>query len=185
MAQLQEQPSTQHFRAKQCPQQKPFKLVTACGGISLAANADQGGGPCLELAEGAPGPVRADTEQPVKRLRRIAATKHHSLALQADHAVPVAWSWRGAHHIEAVPGQRHGVQHKDIVHEPAGCLGVTPPEYQHEVGAPHHSCMVGPGAWHGPGALRTGPEAGAEGQDMHICQALGGAVDATEDNEGV
>ena len=124
---------------------------------------------CLGLAGGAPGPVRADTKQPVKSLGRIAATEHHSFAFQADHAVPVARSWRGSHHIQAVPGQGYSVQHKDIIHEAAGCLGVTPPKHQHEVGAPHDSGMVGPGSGDSPRALGTGPEAGAEGQDVDIC----------------
>ena len=109
-----------------------------------------------------PGPVRADTEQPVKGLGGIAAAKHHSFALQADHAVPVARSRRGAHHTQAVPGERHSVQYKHVVHEAASSLGVTAPKHQHEVGTPHDSCMVGPGPGDGPRALGTGPEAGAE-----------------------
>lgn len=93
--------------------------------------------PCI--CRDVPGPVRGDTEQSVKRLGGIAATKHHSFALQADHTVPVAGSWRGAHHAQAVPGERHSIQYKNVVHEAASSFGVTAPKHQHEVGTPHGS----------------------------------------------
>lgn len=132
-----------------------------------------------------PSPVSADAEQPVECLCGVAAAVHHSHALQADHAVPVAGGCGGPHHIQAMPGKGHGVQHKDIIHEAAGGFGVAPPEDQHEVGAPHHGCMVGPSSGDVSCALGTGPESGAEGQHMHVCETLGGAVHAAEHDEGV
>lgn len=137
------------------------------------------------IFRGIPSPVGADAEQPVECLRGIAAAVHHSLALQADHAVPVARSRRGPDRIQAVPGKAHSVQRKDIVHEAPSGLRVAAPKDQHQVWAPHYGCMVGSSSGDISCAMGAGPEACAEGQHVHICKALGGAVDAPEHDEGV
>lgn len=132
-----------------------------------------------------PCPVTTDAEQQVEGFGSTATAINHRLALQHHHGVPVSRSRRAAHHPQTMPCESNSVQHKDVIHETSSSFRVTTAKDQHQVGAPRDSCMIGPSPGDVPCALGGGPAACAEGEDMHICQTLRVAVDATKDNQGI
>lgn len=77
------------------------------------------------------------------------------------------------------------VQHMNVIHETPSKCGVASAKDKHQVGGPHDGRVVGSSSWDVTSALWVRPEACAEGQDMHIGDALPSAVCASKHNEGV